>query len=123
MQTRRVDIERIGRNTLILTGLFAVGSGLLLGSAAAWSTVAGGALATGNLHLIRATVSRLIARTHRAAQGVGLVVLKLVLMVALVAGAFSRLPLEPAPFAAGVSMLLVAILLDACVLGTPLSES
>jgi hypothetical protein len=122
MRSRRVDIRRIGRNTLVLTVLFSLGLAWVSGQSAAWSALAGGALAVGNLHLIRATVSRLIAGTRRTAQGVGLVVLKLVLMVALVAGAFSRAPLEPAPFAAGVSMLVVAILLDACLLGTPLSE-
>ena len=122
MQARTVDIHRIGRNTLVLTGVFSALSACVWGSAAGWSAVAGGALATGNLHLIRATVSRLIARTGKTAQGVGLVVLKLGLMVALVAGAFHRFPVEPAPFAAGVSMLLVAVLLDACVLGTPLAD-
>jgi hypothetical protein len=117
-----VDIRRIGRITLILTGLFSLVLAWASGPAAGWSAAAGGALATGNLHLIRATVSRLIARTGKTAQGVGLVVIKLVLMVALVAGAFYRLPVEPGAFAAGVSMLLVAMVLDACVLGTPLSE-
>lgn len=123
MRARAVDIGRIGRTTLILTGAFSVLLGCVSGPAAAWSVAAGGALATGNLHLIRATVSRLIAGTRKTAQGVGLVVLKLGLMIALVAGAFYRLPVEPAPFAAGVSMLLVAVLLDACVLGAPLPEN
>lgn len=122
MRSRTVDIRRIGRNTLILTGVFSLLIAWVSGPAAGWSAAAGGALATGNLHLIRATVSRLIARTRKTAQGVGLVVLKLVLMVALIAGAFYRLPVEPGPFAAGVSMLLLAIVLDACVLGTPLLE-
>jgi hypothetical protein len=107
---------------LVLTMLFSLGLAWVSGQSAAWSALAGGALAVGNLHLIRATVSRLIARTGKTAQGVGLVVIKLVLMVALVAGAFYRLPVEPGAFAAGVSMLLVAMVLDACVLGTPLSE-
>lgn len=122
MRSRTVDIRRIGRNTLILTGAFSALAAVLWGPAAAWSAAAGGALATGNLHLIRATVSRLIARTRKTAQGVGLVVLKLALVVALVAGAFLRLPVEPVPFAGGLSMLLVAVLLDACVLGAPLVE-
>jgi len=122
MRDRRVDIRRIGRTALILTGLVAVGLGWLSGPSSAWSALAGGGLAVGNLHLIRATVSRLIAPTRRTAQGVGLVVLKLFVMIALVAGAFSSVPLEPVPFAAGVSMLVVAVLLDACLLGTPISE-
>lgn len=122
MRPRTVDIHRIGRNTLILTGVFSAFAACIWGSAAGLSAAAGGALATGNLHLIRATVSRLIARAGKTAPGVGLVVLKLGLMVALVAGAFHRLPVEPVPFAAGLSMLLVAVLLDACVFGTPLAE-
>ena len=122
MRARAVDIGRIGRTTLMLTGAVSVLLACVSGPAAAWSMAAGGVLATGNLHLIRATVSRLIARTGKTAQGVGLVVLKLGLMVALVAGAFHRFPVEPVPFAAGLSMLLVAVLLDACVLGTPLAE-
>ena len=123
MRSRAVDVRRIARNTLVLTGLFSFVMAWTSGPSAGLSAAAGGLLAAGNLHLIRATVSRLIARTRKTAQGVGLVVLKLVLVVAVVAGAFSKLPIEPGPFAAGVSMLLVALLLDACVLGTPVSES
>jgi hypothetical protein len=122
LRSRTVDIDRIGRNTLILTGVVSALSAWVWGPAAALSAAAGGGLATGNLHLIRATVSRLIARTGKTAQGVGLVVLKLGLMVVLVAGAFHRFPVEPVAFAAGLSMLLVALLLDACVLGAPLAE-
>ena len=107
---------------MILTGVVSALSACVWGPAAGLSAAAGGALATGNLHLIRATVSRLIARTGKTAQGVGLVVLKLGLMVVLVAGAFHRFPVEPVAFAAGLSMLLVALLLDACVLGAPLAE-
>jgi len=123
MRSRTVDVHRIGRNTLLLAAAFSLTMACLSGSAAGWSAAAGGALATGNLHLIRATVSRLTARSRRTARGVGLVVVKLALMVALVAAAFQRLPVEPGPFAGGFSMLLVAVLLDACVLGTPLAEN
>lgn len=123
MRARTVDIHRIGRNTLLLAAAFSLAMAFLLGPTAGWSAAAGGALATGDLHLIRATVSRLIARSRKTVQGVGLVVVKLGLMVALVAAAFQRLPVEPAPFAGGLSMLLVAVLLDACVLGTPLADN
>lgn len=123
MRARTVDIHRIGRNTLLLAGAFSLAMAFLSGPIAGWSAAAGGALATGNLHLIRATVSRLIARSRKTVQGVGLVVVKLGLVVALVAAAFQRLPVEPGPFAGGLSMLLVAVLLDACVLGTPLAEN
>jgi hypothetical protein len=122
MRSRTVDIHRIGWNTLVLAGVLGVLLACLWGPAAGWSAAAGGVLATGNLHLIRATVSRLIARTRKTAQGVGLVVVKLALMVALLGGAFFRLPVEPGPFAGGLSMLLVAVLLDACVLGAPAAE-
>ena len=123
MRLRALDVRRIGRTALVLTAACSLFLASFSGPAAGWSMAAGGALATGNLHLIRATVSRLIARTRRTAQGVGLVALKMGLMIALVAGAFQRLPLEPGPFAAGISMLLLAVVLDACVLGTPLQQN
>jgi hypothetical protein len=123
MRLRALDVRRIGRTALVLTTACSLVLACFSGPAAGWSMAAGGVLAIGNLHLIRATVSRLIARTRRTAQGVGLVALKMGLMIAFIAGAFQRLPLEPGPVAAGVSMLLVAVMLDACVLGTPLPQS
>jgi hypothetical protein len=90
---------------------------------AAASVAAGGALVVANLSLIRAIVSRLIARSRRTAQGIGLVVLKLVATIVIVAAIFSGLPIQPVPFSVGVSMLLVSVVLDVCVLGSPIAPN
>jgi hypothetical protein len=123
MPPRRVDVQRIGRTALGLTVVSTVVAAAVGGWSAAMSLMAGGLLVVGNLHLIRAIVSRLITRSPAAARGIGLVVLKLVVMVALVAAAFSRLPIEPVSFSAGVSVLVIAVVVDACFLGAPLGPT
>jgi len=72
-----------------------------------------------DFHLIRMLVSRLMT------PGVGkgwifmLLTLKLALVVTLIAAVFYRLPVSPMWFATGASTLLVAVVLDATVLGEP----
>ena len=102
--------------TMALTAVLTVTSG----TRTAASALAGGGVAMANLYLIRAAVSRLIAAPRRPLVGVLAVVGKLSLGVALVAAAFSRLPIEPMPFALGVTVLLAAVLLETLVLGSPI---
>jgi hypothetical protein len=121
MRARVVDVDRIGRTTLALTGVAAAVALVVSGGPAALSVVVGGAVVAGNLSLIRAIVSRLIARSRRTGQGVALVVMKLALTILLVGAAFSGLSIEPVPFSIGVSTLLVAVIIDVCFLGTPVA--
>ena len=122
MIARTHDVSRITRVTLMLTVGIALALALVSGTGAAASAALGGLVVVVNLHLIRAAVSRLIAAPRRPAIGVVAVFAKLILVVSLTAAAFSRLPLHPMPFALGVSVLLVAVLLEALVLGSPVEH-
>ncbi|MFQ5477701.1 MAG: hypothetical protein ACE5E4_03705 [Candidatus Binatia bacterium] len=72
-----------------------------------------------NFHLIRLLVSRLIRGGTSRAWSLVLFTLKLLLGIGLVAGTLYQLPVEPLSFAVGATMLLVAALLDATLLGEP----
>lgn len=114
---------RIGRTTAVLSATVALAAWGLVDASTGLSVAAGGVLVIVNLSLIRAIVSRLIARSRRTGQGVGLVILKLAVTVLVAAAMFSGLPIEPVPFSVGVSMLLVSVLLDVCVLGEPVAPN
>jgi len=105
---------------LAMTAVLAAGLVLTSGIAAAASATAGGVVAVVNLYLLRTAVSRLIAAPRRPLVGVIAVLAKLVLVVSLVAAAFSRLPVDPLPFALGISVLLAAVLFEALFLGSPI---
>ena len=122
MMSRTHDVTRIGHVMLALTALLAVAFGLVSGVGAAASATLGGIVAALNLHLLRAAVSRLIAAPRRPAVGVAAAFAKLILIVLLTAAAFSQLPLEPIPFALGISVLLAAVLLETLLLGTPVED-
>ena len=122
MIARTHDVTRIGRVMLALTALLAAIFAVFSDVLSAASAALGGLVAVVNLHLIRAAVSRLIARPRRPAVGVMAIFAKLVLIVSLTAAAFSRLPLEPMPFALGASVLLAAVLLETLLLGTPIED-
>lgn len=123
MRARVVDVGRIGRTTAVLSATVALAAWGLVDASTGLSVAAGGVLVIVNLSLIRAIVSRLIARSRRTGQGVGLVILKLAVTVLVAAAMFSGLPIEPVPFSVGVSMLLVSVLLDVCVLGEPVAPN
>ena len=116
MTSRRVDLQRLGNVTLV-SALVSVLASTLTGVGRPGSVAAGAAVILVNYHLIRILVSQLI-RPHLA-KGWTLLLftLKFVLFFGLVAGAFYRLPIEPMSFAVGASLLLVAVLLEALVLG------
>ena len=120
MTGRKVDLRRVGAVTLACVVVFTLGSAAS-GVGRASSIAAGGAVILVNYHLIRILVSQLMR--PRLAKGWTLVLftLKFVLFFGLVAGAFYRLPIEPLSFAVGASLLLLAVLVEALILGEPLA--
>lgn len=117
MRTRLVEPLRVGRVSAVLVAVLAAAT-VLGGVGDVTSVLVGGAFMLADFHLIRILVSRLIkpgAGRGLAFVGLGL---KFLLVLALVVAVFRQWPVEPLSFAAGVSMLLVAALLDATVLGT-----
>lgn len=117
MRTRLVEPLRVGRVSAVLVAVLA--AAIALGGVGdVTSVLAGGAFMLVDFHLIRILVSRLI----KPGAGRGLVFvglgLKFLLVLGLVVAVFRQWPVEPLSFAAGASMLLVAALLDATVLGT-----
>ncbi len=121
MTGRRVEPARIARSTLVLAAVSAAVAAAT--GAAAWpSLLLGAAFMLANFHLIRLLVSRLIAAEGSPAVAAGLLTLKVVLVLALLAGLFFRLPIAPMSFAFGASLLLVAAVLDATWLGEPIAD-
>ena len=118
MKLRTVSVERIGVVAGLLVAV-AAGVSVLSGAAQAPSVLVGGAFMLLNYRLIITLVSRLIAPGGGAYSALGVLVLKLALMGVLLAGVLYQVPVEPMSFALGASMLPVAAVLDAAVLGTP----
>lgn len=120
MILRTVDIARVGRLTAAVTLVAA--AAVALTGVGEWPSVAlGGAVIIANYHLIRMLVSRLIGADQSTGKAAVALVAKMVLMIALVAGVLYRFPIAPGSFALGATSLLVAMLLEACVFGTPVS--
>ena len=121
MRSRAVSVERIG---VVALGLVcaAVLFSLATGFGNAVGLAAGGGFMLVNYRLIRTLVSRLITPGVSQIPAVGALVMKLGLTGILVLGVFYRFPVEPMSFAIGVSLLPLAAVLDATVLGTPLPE-
>jgi hypothetical protein len=117
---RTVDIARVGRVTAAVTAVAAAASALV--GVGDWlSVLLGGAVMIANYHLIRMLVSRLIGADQSTGKAAFALVAKLVLMIALVAGVLYRFPIAPGSFAVGATSLLVAMLLEACLFGTPVA--
>jgi hypothetical protein len=115
---RTVDIARVGRVTAAVTAVAAATAALT--GVGRWPSVAlGGAVMIANYHLIRMLVSRLIGADRSTGKAAFALVAKMVLMIALVAGVLYRFPIAPGSFAVGATSLLVAMLLEACLFGTP----
>jgi len=122
VKLRRVSLQRISASTLALSSGAAL-VGWATGLADGPSIMIGGLVMWANFHLIRLLVSLLMRPgLGPGAQVWGLVLLtlKLLLAVVLVAGVFYQFPVAPMSFAAGATMLLVAIVLEATVFGEPL---
>ncbi len=119
MKLRAVSVERIGRVAVALTCGAAVVS-VLTGLGDPLGVAVGGAFMLLNYRLIRTLVSRLIAPGVGRFPALGALVLKFGLMGVLVLGLFYRFPVEPMSFAFGASLLSVAAVLDATLLGRPI---
>jgi hypothetical protein len=125
MTSRRVSLRRVSNLTLALT-FGAAGLAAVTGYGEPLNVALGGGFMLGNFHLIRILVSLVV----RAGSGQGarlwagaLLTLKFLLSVLLVAAVVYQFPVAPLSFAGGASTLLVAAVLEAAVLGEPLTPS
>lgn len=122
MTARSVSIPRIAKTAGSLT----VALALLCwatGTGDAASVLVGGAFSVVNLHLIRVLVSRLLSPDAAGARLGTVVSTKLLLILAVLAVALKRLPIDAASFLFGGGGLLLAIVLDAVWLGDPVDTS
>lgn len=120
MTPRSVSIARIARTAGFLTVALAL-LGAVTGVGDAASVLAGGAFSIVNLRLIRVMVSRLITPDAAGPRLSSVVTTKLLLLLAVLAVALKRLPIDAASFLFGGGTLLLAIVLDAVWLGEPVS--
>ena len=118
MTLRTIDIARIGRLAALLTVVVAAGS-VLSGLGEPASVLLGGFVMVANYHLIRVLVSRLIGADLSSGKAAIALIAKLAVMILLVTGAFYQFPIAPGSFAVGATLLLIAILLEACFFGKP----
>lgn len=122
MKLRTVSHPRITWLTLVLA-LIGAGLTFVRGCGAPVSLLAGSGFMVLNFHLLRMLVSLLISPD--SSKGVVAVVLslKLILFVMLIAAVFYSMPIEPMSFALGVTLFLVAIVVDSTLLGRPVVTS
>ena len=118
MIARRVSVDRIAKTTLFLTFALAVLCAAT-GTGNALSVLFGGAVSYANLRLIRLLVSRLMTPDAPGRQLSSLVTIKFLLLLAIVAVALRRLPVDAVWFLIGGGSLFVAIVLEAVLLGEP----
>lgn len=122
MIARTVKVERIALHAGLLTvALAALCWVFALGDAP--SVLFGGAISVLNLRLIRMLVSRLMSPEAAGPRLASVVTTKFLILLALLATAFQRLPIDGASFLIGGGTLLLAILLDALLLGDPVVDS
>ena len=121
MTARTVKVERIEKTTVFLTVALAVLC-LVTGVGDAPSVLFGGVVSVVNLRLIRMVVSRLMS-PDAAGRGFSQVVtIKFLLLLALLAVALKRLPIDAVSFLVGGGSLFAAIVLDVLLLGEPTRE-
>lgn len=118
MIARTVSIPRIARTAGLLTTALALLC-YVAGRGDAASVLAGGAFSIANLRLIRVLVSRLITPDAAGPRLSSVVTTKLLLLLAVLAVALRRLPIDAAWFLIGSGTLLIAIVVDAVWLGQP----
>ena len=118
MTLRKVEPARVSAISVFLLAALVPLSALVgLGHPA--SIACGGAFMLANFYLIRLLVYRLIKPGVSRALTMALLAAKFLLIIALVGGVMYQWPVEPLSFALGASVLLVAALVDATVLGEP----
>lgn len=118
MILRKVSLNRV----VLLTAILAVLGGLLLpllGVGSGPDLMLGAAVMVADFSLIRLLVSRLIRPLGNKAVTLFLILAKFALLVLLVVAVFRQFPIEPLSFAAGATLLLVACVIEAALLGTP----
>ena len=121
MTARTVKVERIEKTTVFLTVALAVLC-LVTGVGDAPSVLFGGVVSVVNLRLIRMVVSRLMS-PDAAGRGFSQVVtIKFLLLLALLAVALKRLPIDAVSFLVGGGSMFAAIVLDVLLLGEPTRE-
>lgn len=122
MIARKVDVARIEKLTVFLTVALAL-LGLSTGLGDAPSVLFGGAVSVVNLRLIRMVVSRLMSPDAAGRAFSQAVTIKFLLLLALLAVALKKLPVEAVSFLVGGGTLFVAIVLEGLVLGEPSREA
>lgn len=121
MIARSVKVERIEKTTVFLTVALAALC-FATGVGDAPSALFGGVVSVVNLRLIRMVVSRLMS-PDAAGRGFSQVVtIKFLLLLALLAVALKRLPIDAVSFLVGGGSLFAAIVLEALLLGEPSRE-
>lgn len=121
MIARAVKIERIEKLTVFLTAALAVLC-LATGVGDAPSVLFGGAVSAVNLRLIRMVVSRLMSPDAAGRSFSQVVTIKFLLLLALLAVALKRLPVEAVSFLVGGGSMFAAIVLEVLLLGEPSRE-
>ena len=121
MIARSVSVPRIAKTAAVLTAVLAI-LGLVTGLGDARSLLFGGAFSIVNLHLIRVMVSRLMSPDSAGPRMGSVVSTKLLLLLAVLAVALKRLPVDAASFLIGGGTVFIAIVLDAVWLGEPVAE-
>ncbi|HEY2772909.1 MAG TPA: hypothetical protein VGK20_02525 [Candidatus Binatia bacterium] len=119
--TRQVRVPSIARTTAA-TSVALAALCALIGIGDAASVLFGGAVSIANLHLIRIVVSRLMTADATGPRLSQVVTIKFLILLALLAVAFGRLPIDAASFLAGTATLVVAVVLEALLLGEPSRE-
>ncbi len=119
MTPRTVDLDRIARVSAGLT-VAGAAAALAAGRLEASSTLFGGLFMAVNYRLIRMLVSMLIAPGASRGAALALLLGKSLLLGLLVVGVMLQFPIAPMWFALGASMLPLAAVLDAVLLGTPI---
>jgi hypothetical protein len=121
MIARTIRIARIEKSTIFLTVALAALS-FASGIGDAPSVAFGGLVSYVNLRLIRLLVSRLMTPGVAGNSFSRLVTIKLLLLIAVVAVALKRLPIDAVWFLVGGGTLFAAIVLEVLVLGERVDE-
>lgn len=121
MIARSIKVDRIEKTTIFLTAALAALS-FVARVGDAFSIAFGGAVSCVNLRLIRMLVSRLMTPGVAGNSFSRLVTIKLLLLIALVAVALKRLPIDAVWFLIGGGTLFAAIVLEVLVLGERVVE-
>jgi hypothetical protein len=122
MIARSINVERIAKTTIVLTVALALLC-YVTGIGDAASVAFGGAVSWLNLRLIRMLVSRLMSPGVAGKSFSQLVTIKLLLLLALLAVALKRLPIDAVWFLIGGGALFAAIVLEVLVLGERVEPS